>query len=390
MPTKKRRPAKRSTASRRKPPVQRERLVESFRTWRTARGLDPEDAWIIGPLFDLKDNYFDLPDPTVWPERPTYELVTQVMPGKVHIEQGDHERIAPTIGEFFTFLHETGRWSPRSLPFEDIPDLVGELTDDIPELLADPGNRGMAGNIVSYALSQGVDLTDQAAMATFIESYNSLDDDARRQITDTGRLAGSAQQPGAAFGLGAGHLTAAPDWEDEEDDAPSPFDEDFFDNLSEADVWPDFLGDPLDSEMLERALEDADEAYLTSSPLMQRADQVMALISDGREVTDTQALRPSDTRALLQAFGLDLPARSMWDAAAVAMLWVSLRTAGFVEIRGGTPVPQLPSFRGRRRAATRRPASRPRGSCTPLPSRSSSVIPRTRRTSPPPRSPTWR
>ena len=38
---------------------------------RLERGLDPDDAWIIDTLIELKRDYLDIADPTVWPAEET-------------------------------------------------------------------------------------------------------------------------------------------------------------------------------------------------------------------------------------------------------------------------------------------------------------------------------
>lgn len=340
---KKRRPQNAGARSRRRTPNQIERLVDAFAAWRTSHGLDPDDAWIIGPLIELKRDYFDIPDPTVWPAQETYELLTSVMPRKVYVEEDDYERIAPAVGGFFTFLHETGRWSPRSIPFDEVPDLVGPLTNDIPDRLARPGGRGMAGNILHHALSQSVDITDEAAFQAFVQQYNAMDDDARRAVSDTGELPSSpgAHPPGTAFGLGAGqpHLAAVPGW-GMDDDGKNPYDVDALDEIDFSDVWPEFLGDPPDDDVIEREVTAAEEAeYLTSSVLTQRADHVMKLLAGGRKVTATEVLRRADTLALLKKFGIEESPRSMWDAPPLAILWTALQAGGFVDIQGDWAYP---------------------------------------------------
>ena len=52
-------------------PNQAARLGTTFRTSRLERGLDPDDAWIIDTLIELKRDYLDIADPTVWPAEET-------------------------------------------------------------------------------------------------------------------------------------------------------------------------------------------------------------------------------------------------------------------------------------------------------------------------------
>ena len=60
-----------SRRPRRTVPNQAARLGTTFRTSRLERGLDPDDAWIIDTLIELKRDYLDIADPTVWPAEET-------------------------------------------------------------------------------------------------------------------------------------------------------------------------------------------------------------------------------------------------------------------------------------------------------------------------------
>jgi len=340
-------------------------LVAAFRSWRTLRGLDPDDAWIIEILLDLKRDYLGIADPRVWPDQETYELCTQVLPRKAVIEPEDQDRIAPTLGDFFTFLRQRGSWSPRSLPFEDVPDLIGELTTDMPDILADPGNRGMAGNLIQFAVSEGVDVSDEAAMADFIRRFNEMDDDERAAIIDAGSPAGTgASLPGAAFGLApgsgyglgssAGHGVGSTAGSDQghgrvgiEDRGRLSGAAALDDGPDDDDVgWPDFIGDPPDEAMLQTiAAESEEPGPIVDSVLMRRADEVLAFIGKGREVTESRALSAADTVELAARLGIEFDGHSIWDVPALGVLWSSLIVTGFIEIRESIAYPAAKHLR---------------------------------------------
>jgi len=361
MPKKKRRPRKNHNQrtgpnrAHRTEPNQSARLLTAFRTSRIERGLDPDDAWIIEILMDLKQKFAGITDPAVWLDQDTYELFTEVVPRQVHVHPQDWDRVVPTLEDFFTFLHDRGRWSPHSLPFEDVPNLIRDLRRDVPTALADPQRRGMTGNIIQYAMSQGIDPTDNAAMAEFFEWYNALDHERRVAISDTGQAppsTGSAPQ-GAAFGLSpeamgtagappvpgssafGGPATRAPG----HGSAPEEFDSDDAHAFDLTDWWPDFLGDPPDPETGIKAMDSADPRDLLDTELTRRADRVMALLGDGRKLTKTGALTRADTACLLSELGIEQAPRSMWDVPALAYVWVGLQSAGFIDLQGNVARP---------------------------------------------------
>src|SRR5699024_9012513 len=309
MPKKKRRPRKNHNQrtgpnrAHRSEPNQSARLLMAFRTSRIERGLDPDDAWIIEVLMDLKQKFAGIADPAVWLDQDTYELFTDVVRRQVHERPQDWDGAVPTLEDFFTFPHDRGRGSPHSPPFEDIPNRIRDLRRDVPIALADPQRRGMTGNIIQYAMSQGIDPTDNAAMAEFFEWYNALDHEQRVAISDTGEAppsTGSAPQ-GASFGLSPGAMgrggappvpgsstfggpaTRAP----ARGNSPEEFDSDNLDALDLSGWWPDFLGDPPDPETGIKAMDAADPRDLIDTELIHRADRVMAFLGDGRKLTKT-------------------------------------------------------------------------------------------------------
>src|SRR5699024_8910595 len=326
-------------------PNQAARLGTTFRTSRLERGLDPDHAWIIDTLIELKRNYLDIADPTIWPAEETKELLTALLPRKVSMDPQDRERVAPVLADFFTFLHEAGRWSPKSLRFDDVPDLIEGLGSTLPDVLSDPSRRGMAGNLFDFALSQGVDLSDQDQLDEFMQRYNALDEADRRAITDAGQLsrdysagrfsAAPADRPaGAAFGLGGpassgGDVLGGEFGDDELDDE--------LDDI--LDLWPDFLGAPPDPSRGVPAMDSADPNELADTVLTHRAEALLELLGDRLALTGTKGLRRADLARLLQAIGIDAQPRSMWDVPEVALPWAILQAAGFVEIRSGSAYP---------------------------------------------------
>ncbi|WP_123919764.1 hypothetical protein [Georgenia muralis] len=216
----------------------------------------------------------------------------------------------------------------------------------------------IGGNIIEAARSQGFDVTGPAGVAAAMEWFNSLSYEERFAVTETGRLPddaapGTPQAPGeagAAFGLGPGgrpRLSVVPDlgvsWSDDdawpdEDDEDWP-DED--DDVELADIWPPFLGDPVDPDAVPAPTSLAEQAAAVSgTTLVRRADALLAWLGDGRRVTSTGALRQADTAEVIGLLGLDDPhVRSMWDVPELALLWTALVAGGFIDLSRTTVSP---------------------------------------------------
>ena len=61
---------------------ERQELQAGFELWLSSSdGAAP--ARIIGTLLDLKAEHFDSPDPTLWTEEVTVELMTEIVPRKI-------------------------------------------------------------------------------------------------------------------------------------------------------------------------------------------------------------------------------------------------------------------------------------------------------------------
>ena len=322
------------------------RLVEEFADMRESVGQDPDDAWVLQPLAELKRDHLGSADPTVWRADELAGLLLDVAPRKIHLDAQDRERVLPTLAEFFAFLEASGRWSARSTPRAELVESLTELEPAVRAALADPARRSMGGNIVEYALSQGLDLSDEKGLAAAMERFNSLSFAERTAVTETGRLpergasdgADDRHRPGAAFGLGPGGrpgLSLVPDLDDGEPAWPGEDDwDDDEDALELADIWPAFLGDPVDPDFAPPTTSAAElAAALSGTELVRRADLLLDWLGTGQQVTSTGALRQADTAEVARLLGLgSLSVRSMWELPELALLWSALVAAGFVDL----------------------------------------------------------
>lgn len=353
MPKKKRqapRTGSSRTSSRNRRPVSIRPLVDEFAATRQAAGQDPDDAWIVEPLAELKRDLLAGPDPTVWQDDDLADLLLDIVPRKIQLDAVDRERLVPTLVDFFAFLEGTGRWSASSTPYGNLLEALTELAPAVQTALADPARRSMGGNIVAFALSEGTDLSDDHGLAAAMDRFNSLSFEERAAITETGRLPGAGMsdpddtgrpRAGAAFGLavdGRPPLSLVPDLDDgvapDGDDWDGP-------DLDLADIWPAFLGDPVDPDSMP-AMPSPEEqaAALSGTELVRRADVLLDWLGTGRKVTATGALRQADTAEVLQLLGLGTgKVRSMWEVGSLSLLWGALVTGGFLEVDGTTARP---------------------------------------------------
>ena len=64
---------------------------------RESVGQDPDDAWILQPLAELKRDHLGNADPTVWRADELAGLLLDVAPRKIHLDAQDRERVVPTL-----------------------------------------------------------------------------------------------------------------------------------------------------------------------------------------------------------------------------------------------------------------------------------------------------
>lgn len=162
----------------------------------------------------------------------------------------------------------------------------------------------MSGNIIAYALEQGFDMSDPAAVDAFMHFYNGLPYEARVAISDG-------------------------DWRSDVDD--------WLDDDELDDAMPAFLGGLPSDEALEAHLATVDEAaFFRDAPLMHRADLLLERVGEGHPFTDDDGLGRETTVALLEAFGFEPEGvTTTWDAPPVSALVAGLLGGGFLTVSDG-------------------------------------------------------
>ncbi|TRW45044.1 hypothetical protein [Georgenia yuyongxinii] len=311
MPKKKRKPRKTASQHRRHAGGARahrstapEALLREFEEWAYANDLLVKDStWLVGAAIDLKRDWLGSADPTAWSGADIRAVLTELFPTRVVLEPGDGQLLTPTITLYLTFLLQTERLR-TDLSEPQLTALMEALAAEVPRALAAPSGRSMGGNIMAYAVEQGVDVSDPAAIAAFMQHYNSLPRADRVAISD-----------GAADGAPAG--------------PPRP-------TRALAQIWPKALGPLPDPAALERGPFDLVKtaAWMEQSLLLTRARVIAEHVGAGLPVTSTGALRRADTAALMERLGLhrELEPQSMWDVTELTVVWLALARLGYLDI----------------------------------------------------------
>lgn len=143
------------------------RILAGYRSFLVRQGVDQE-LQFMEPLLELKKTYLDRPEPTVWTEELLAELLMGVAPRHMLIMEEERDALLPDIQRFLEFLRDSGRWSPDSFDSAEIEAVIAWLERPALQAVADSVQRGFASNLISFAISQGVDLNDEVQMQDFI------------------------------------------------------------------------------------------------------------------------------------------------------------------------------------------------------------------------------
>lgn len=330
--------------SQQREPWQRRELLAEFELWITSRDA-AEPASIIGTLLDLKSEQLDSPDPALWTEELTVELLTEVVPRKVIQTRQDAMDMVPAMGLFFEFLRDRGRWIDESMSPQAAFTLLAGLEFTVLEAVADPSRRSFSTNILTYGLEHGVDPDDEESLAGYMEWYNTLPHAHRVQLSDSGHISDPTVSydpslaPPAPRGEQGPALFAGNDSGTYGDLSPP---------AGAQPSWPWFLPDTdLDLEQIRDWDPQRHLQVYRDSVLVQRAQVLLDFVGEGRKVTATGALNRPDTAAILERLGIDRSARSMWDVPEIEHVWTTLHDGSWLEnvgtrVQPGTgPVPPV-------------------------------------------------
>lgn len=301
---------------------ERELVLSEYGTWRiTADENAPavDEVRTLETLLRLKADQLDSSDPGYWTEELIAALLTEVVPRTVIQPREQVMDMVPTLTRFFTYLRETGRWHPDAMSAGAMPAVLTELEFAALEAADDPTRRSFSTNILGYGMSLGIDLEDEHELAAYMHWYNSLADEERVTLSETGRLDAPARPYDRLAALRA-----------TDEEAEEPTDE------PTSDGWPWFLPEPSASReaLMLLDLEQDAEDY-TSNSFVRCTVALLEFVGQGRRITATGALGRADTAALLSRCGIEQGVRSMWDHPEIVGPWVTLRDGGWLEVRAG-------------------------------------------------------
>ncbi len=106
--------------------------------------------------------------PADWDAQLVKTMCLGVIPTKITADQAFFEAYADRLSLFIRFLEESGHISPAPR----IHKMLAKIKHKIPQISGNPENWGPAKSLMMRATEEGVDLSNQAEIDAFIQSYN--------------------------------------------------------------------------------------------------------------------------------------------------------------------------------------------------------------------------
>jgi hypothetical protein len=276
-------------------------ISAEFSRWAAAPGRElsgepAADAAEVNLLLGLLRDQLGLDDPARLKPGDLEELLLDVYPRKVTVfDAADVKDTIPAVRDLLAFLADTGRLTDsaaRRLGRE-----LDRMAPRFADAVMDPSRWGMARSLTQAMVTDGVDITDSAAVQEWIAAYN-------------------ANTP-----------EIAEDWDFYEDE-----DEDEDENLKEAFGLPDRL-----PAMRLPALDEL-AALARKSPLLATAVRLAEWAGPRRAVEEEGELTAADTIAAAAELGIEAggpsAVTSMYDVPELVHLWDLTLNTGFLEDEG--------------------------------------------------------
>jgi hypothetical protein len=275
-----------------------DKISAEFSRWAAApdRELSGEpaaDAAEVELLLGLVRDQLGLDDPARLKPGDLEELLLDVYPRKVTVfDAEDTQDTIPALRDLLAFLADTGRLTgPAARRLGGELDQVGPRFADA---VMDPSRWGMARSLTQAMVTDGVDISDSAAVQDWIAAYNASTPQTP-QDWDTG------------------------EWDAEEED----------ENLKEAFGLPDRL-----PAMRLPALDEL-AAQARKSPLLATAARLAEWAGPGRVVDSEGELTAADTIAAAAELGIEIgdpsAVTAVDDVPELVQLWELALDTGFLE-----------------------------------------------------------
>ena len=307
----------------------RSRVLGAFERWLDARlPAGPARGDVLRTVqtaCEFKDTSLDSPNPADWSPDLVDEIIGHLFPRKlIGVDPEYTAAIVPAMHLYLDFLAETSRWKAGNDLLATRRALDG-LATELPLRVGNPKYQGIAGRMVQMAIDEGIDITDEGAMAEAIERFNAMPEGFRRGLTpgdgfdDFVEAGGGGED--ALFG------------DDDEELTPEQW--------TALAIELGLRGNDIDFNRpirVEIPAADVEAAALRGSTLVAHARMLVDWVGGSRIITRDGALRRQDVDDLLLRLGLPEyvwpNADPMWEINDMVVPWVTTTSSGMLVMKG--------------------------------------------------------
>jgi hypothetical protein len=164
-------------------------LLDAHRSWLSDRGLATDD-WVAFQVLHHKSGYLD-GHLGRWRIADLHEILLELFPRKVIVDDEDLSDVVPAVGRFLSFLDDAGLLDRDSHPLPRLRDELERLAEPFLARMRDSAGFGLAKSLFAGMIDEGIDPGDPDAVEAWMAHFNALPDDERARLL-----------PGSATGRG--------------------------------------------------------------------------------------------------------------------------------------------------------------------------------------------
>ncbi|HYT26090.1 MAG TPA: hypothetical protein VEP73_06380 [Actinomycetota bacterium] len=159
----------------------RDELTDRFAEWAEAHA-PAADPGLAQLALDYKWGYGG-GNLARWTGAELRDLLCEWFPRKVTLDEGDFDRVVPSVRAFVEYLAQGGQLDPGSDRPERLRAALEGLEREFQSAMRDPSRFGMAKSFATAMMAGGVDMSDEAAVGRFMNEFNALPFEARELLT---------------------------------------------------------------------------------------------------------------------------------------------------------------------------------------------------------------
>lgn len=155
-------------------------LLDSYRRWLSDRGI-ADDDWVAHQLLHFKWGYLG-GHLGRWAVGDLREILLELFPRKVIVDEEDLDGVVPEVGRFLTFLDDSDLLADDGDALPRLHEGLDRLAPSFAERMRDTASFGLAKSLFGGMIGHGIDPDDPGAVEAWMEHFNALPDAERARL----------------------------------------------------------------------------------------------------------------------------------------------------------------------------------------------------------------